>query len=98
MGSEWDWVSRADLGLVHSSRSAPRPWVWNETTGPQIRCGIIIYRIIRLTSPNLNYLIGFGVILVYISTAIFFVEPTTNASTAGVLCIVSIVVYMYVRM
>lgn len=48
------------------------------------------YRVIRLTSPNLNYLIGFGVILVYISTAVFFVQPTTNSSVAGRLCIVSI--------
>ena len=48
------------------------------------------YRVIRLTSPNLNYLIGIGVILVYISAAVFFVQPTTNSSVAGRLCIVSI--------
>lgn len=38
---------------------------------------IILYRIVRLISPNLNYFIILGAILLYISVA-FFVFPTRD--------------------
>lgn len=60
-----------------------------------ILCTTIVFvirsiRVIRLTSPNLNYLIGIGAILVYISVAVLFVQPTANPKASGPLCIVSI--------
>ena len=47
----------------------------------------IINRLIRLHSPNLNYLIIFGSVLVYIS-CIVFVMPTFIPSAVAALCIV----------
>ena len=48
---------------------------------------IIIFncRIIRLTSPNLNYLIAVGAIVLYIDVC-FVVVPSTSASVVSVLC------------
>ena len=43
------------------------------------------YRIIRLTSPNLNYIIISGAILLYVSV-ILFVFPTTDKSLATFVC------------
>ena len=46
------------------------------------------FRIVRLTSPNLNYLIIIGTILLY-TTVIFFVFPTTDATYQTIFCHVS---------
>ena len=46
------------------------------------------FRIVRLTSPNLNYLIILGTILLY-TTVIFFVFPTTDATYQTIFCHVS---------
>ena len=43
------------------------------------------YRLIRLSSPNLNYLIGIGAIILYMNTS-FFIVPTFNQHTVTVLC------------
>ena len=45
-------------------------------------------RLIRLSSPNLNYLIGSGAIVLYIDIY-FFIIPTTNPKIIGILCHVS---------
>ena len=45
-------------------------------------------RLIRLTSPNLNYLIGIGAIILYIDISLSVV-PTTNPEVLVVLCSVS---------
>ena len=45
-------------------------------------------RLIRLDSPNVNYLIISGAIIVYISD-IAFVIPTLNPSVVSALCVVS---------
>ena len=45
-------------------------------------------RLIRLSSPNLNYLIGLGAIVLYLNV-IVLVIPTTNPEFAAVLCNVS---------
>ena len=42
-------------------------------------------RLIRLSSPNLNYIIGLGAIVLYLNV-ITFVIPTTNKDVAAVLC------------
>jgi gamma-aminobutyric acid type B receptor len=42
-------------------------------------------RLIRLSSPNLNYLIGLGAIVLYLNV-ITLVIPTTNADFAAILC------------
>ena len=47
-------------------------------------------RLIRLTSPNLNYLIGAGAILLYIDVY-FYVVPTSDQHTATIFCNVCIV-------
>ena len=44
-----------------------------------------LYRLVRLTSPNLNYLIGSGAILLYLAI-IVTVLPAKSAVFAGVLC------------
>ena len=43
------------------------------------------YRLIRLSSPNLNYLIGVGAIILYMNTY-FFIIPTTNPKAVVALC------------
>ena len=43
------------------------------------------FRLIRLTSPNLNYMIGSGAILLYVAI-ILTVLPATTSDAAGVLC------------
>ena len=48
-----------------------------------------LYRIIRLNSPNLNYLIIFGSIFVYLS-CIVFVIPTLDPAAVSALCVVSL--------
>ena len=47
-----------------------------------------LHRLIRLTSPNLNYLIGIGAIVLYIDVC-FFVIPSTDKVTVTVFCNVS---------
>ena len=42
-------------------------------------------RLIRFTSPNLNYIIGVGAIIIYIDIYIS-VYPTTDPDTVAVLC------------
>ena len=51
-------------------------------------------RLIRLTSPNLNYLIGAGAILLYIDVY-FYVIPTSDQHTAAIFCNVHIRDIMY---
>ena len=46
-----------------------------------------LHRLIRLDSPNLNYLIIFGSVTVYIS-CIVFVVPTLNPLLVSALCAV----------
>ena len=46
------------------------------------------YRIVRLISPNLNYIIVVGAMLIYISV-IFFVFPTTDTFWTTFACHVS---------
>ena len=45
----------------------------------------LFHRLIRLSSPNLNYLIGLGAIVLYLNI-ITLVIPTTNTHFAAVLC------------
>ena len=47
-----------------------------------------VYRLVRLSSSNLNYLIGLGAIVLYVNV-ITLVIPTTNADFAAILCNVS---------
>ena len=42
-------------------------------------------RLIRMSSPNLNYLIGGGAIILYMNTY-FFIVPTTDPQAVTVLC------------
>ena len=42
-------------------------------------------RLIRLSSPNLNYLIGAGAIILYVDIYLFII-PTTNPQTIAELC------------
>ena len=42
-------------------------------------------RLIRLSSPNLNYLIGAGAIILYVDIYLFII-PTTNPQTVAALC------------
>ncbi len=43
------------------------------------------FRLIKLASPKLNYLIGIGAIILYVTT-IFLVGPTTSPGVVTVLC------------
>ena len=43
------------------------------------------HRLIRLSSPNLNYLIGGGAIILYMDTY-FFIIPTTDQQVVVALC------------
>ena len=43
------------------------------------------YRLIGLSSPNLNYLIGGGAIILYVNTY-FFIIPTTDPQVVVALC------------
>ena len=43
------------------------------------------YRLIRLSSPNLNYIIGVGAIILYVDIYLFII-PTTNPQTVAALC------------
>ena len=47
-----------------------------------------MYRLIRLTSPNLNYLICTGAIILYIDIY-FYVIPSTDQKAVTVFCNVS---------
>ena len=49
-----------------------------------------ICRVVRLTSPNLNYLIIAGALLLYASI-VFIVTPTLEEETATIYCNVSVV-------
>ena len=51
-------------------------------------CHLLLCRIVRLISPNLNYFIIFGAILMYLSI-IFFVFPTTDLFLVTFACHVS---------
>jgi hypothetical protein len=46
------------------------------------------FRLIRITSPNLNYLIGIGAIILYINISLS-VAPSTNQKVVSALCNVS---------
>ena len=48
----------------------------------------LLIRLVRLDSPNLNYLIIVGSFMVY-SCCIVFVVPTLNPSTMAAFCVVS---------
>ena len=48
----------------------------------------IIFRLIRLSSPNLNYIIGLGAFILYLNV-VALVIPATNHDFAAVLCNVS---------
>jgi len=48
-------------------------------------CHSFLPRLIRLSSPNLNYLIGGGAIILYIDIY-FFIIPTTDPSAVVILC------------
>ena len=52
---------------------------------------IISYRLIRLSSPNLNNIIGIGAVVLYVNV-IALVVPTTDMQIAAVLCNVSIII------
>ena len=45
----------------------------------------ILLRLIRLSSYNLNYLIGCGAVILYMDTY-FFIIPTTNPQAVAALC------------
>ena len=49
----------------------------------QLLC--ILWRLIRLSSPNLNYLIGIGAIVLYVDVY-FFVIPSETQDAATVFC------------
>ena len=48
-------------------------------------CEFLHFRLIRLTSPNLNYMIESGAILLYVAI-VLTVLPATTSNAAGVLC------------
>ena len=52
------------------------------------------HRVVRLSSPNLNYLIGFGAILLYVN-AYLLVFPSSNQSAATAMCNVSSIKHCY---
>ena len=58
---------------------------------------IVSHRLIRRSSPNLNYIIGLGAIILYLNV-ISFVIPTTNPDFMSVLCNVSSAVLCYVNL
>ena len=45
----------------------------------------LLFRLVHLGSPNLNYLIGIGAIILYVGTS-FFVIPTTDPQVVVALC------------
>ena len=49
-------------------------------------------RLIRLSSPNLNYILIFGIALVYM-TGIIFIIPSSDPMALPALCIVSAIQY-----
>ena len=51
--------------------------------------GCVLCRLIKLTSPNLNYAIGVGAFMLYVDV-ILLVVPTTNRDVISVLCNVRI--------
>ena len=54
------------------------------------------FRLIRITSPNLNYLIGIGAIILYIDISLS-VTPSTNHKVVMVLCNVSLLKLIVLR-
>ena len=48
------------------------------------------YRLIRLSSPNLNYILIIGIALVYM-TGIVYIVPSFDLQTMPALCVVSII-------
>ncbi len=46
---------------------------------------VLRFRLVKLASSKLNYLIGAGAIILYLDS-ILFVIPRTNRATEGVLC------------
>ena len=54
-----------------------------------------IHRLIRLTSPNLNYFIGAGAIILYIYIY-FLVIQSTDRVVVTVFCNVSQYMYQYI--
>lgn len=53
-------------------------------------------RLIRLTSPNLNYLIIIGAVLLYLSTMGFFYPEGSSSTQIAWLCNVTFLVFCYV--
>lgn len=45
----------------------------------------ITFRLMKLSSPNLNYLIGFGAIVLYIGMYLFVI-PSTNPLIISIFC------------
>ena len=56
---------------------------------------LFFYRLIRMSSPNLNYIIGLGAIVLYFNV-IVLVIPTTKEKVALFLCNVSTYVVLFV--
>ena len=56
---------------------------------------LFFYRLIRMSSPNLNYIIGMGAIVLYFNV-IVLVIPTTKEKVALFLCNVSTYVVVFV--
>ena len=54
----------------------------------------ILYRLIRLSSPNLNYIIGLGAIVLYLNV-IILVVPTAEPHVAVILCNVRMYIPAY---
>ena len=50
-------------------------------------------RLIRLSSPNLNYLIGGGAIILYMDIY-FFIIPTADPKAVAILCNVRIQMFL----
>ena len=55
-------------------------------------CDVFICRVIRLSSPNLNYILIIGVAMVYM-TGIVFVIPSNDPLVLPVFCIISSITF-----
>lgn len=69
----------------YSGTGSTAQWI---SRNPYYYCDLSYSRLIRLSSPNLNYIIGLGAIVLYLNV-ITLVIPTTNPDFAAVLCNVS---------
>ena len=57
-------------------------------------CCLCIYRLVKLSSPNLNYFIIIGAVLMYISI-FFYILPVTNTDVVLASCIVRLSVNFF---